>query len=894
MMIINKLVLWFFALSILLLVTLDSLFRRIRMSHENGLVCKARIRILDHLTIPPSDFFEPGKEFACRLRHASVSFEDDARLVVRSASLKFDDSDQDSPLDIMMNTGTGGPFAHAWHFLKFFIATVRGREQHLEPYLDENPDIAKGITESICYPDTFALLNYHSKTALGYRDITGKDWYIKFKLAPWDRLPDRGRPTEQELEHFWLQDTKPGEARSRNFLKDEYRRRIKLEPVKYHLQAQFHEVIENEDREILNCAIPWDEESHPWLDLAEVEVNAVMPTEAGNHTSYDICNHPPCMSIPTAKSIFDPASINYLRAKDNRAKRARIFGYKLWGQRDRLVDDRNPFSSSTPPIVLPQNDTPDAAAMRADQLISKQIEYQYAPFDGTPPHVKKLPKGEDFTKQESSDMIKDIAIAILNACASYLITFYHKLFRSRKTLAAFDRYYPLWKVPKVSNRFSTDLEFGRQRLNGVNPVLLKKCTNLPEKFPVTDAIVDGLLAKGDSLASAAAGARLYLLDHEKIGNIKVKNGYLAVPISLFYVNTDGQMLPIAIQLEQTPGPEVPIFTPKDPFWLWTTVKAYVQSADATYHEVASHLLRTHFVMETFVVAMHRQLHERHPIHQLLAPHFHSTLAINHSARFVMLAEKKLIDQTLALGAKGSKELLCREYSNWDFSLTNFEKDLADRGVDNEATLPYYFYRDDGLLLWRAIGKHVSAVVDYWYADDDAICTDTELQAWLEELVSPDIGRVRGLPEDGKISNRENIKKVLKSIIFTCTAEHASVNNGQYEMFGYPPNVPGSMYQPWPTNKHDPLSEMDFVSRLPNHLKCIEQLSMVHLLSKPARWMMGTFEMPYFHGNREMWRHTSEFRQELDRISEIINKRNRGLEYPYNYLNPQQISESIMT
>jgi len=883
-----RLFLWLFTAGIILLVAMDSLFTRQRMSHDNGIVCKARIRILDDLDIPPSDFFAPGKEYPCRFRHASVSFADDARLVVRSASLKFSDTDHDSPLDIMMNSGTEGPFAHAWHFFKFMIATIRGREQHIKPYLDAHPAIAKGITESICYPDTFALLNYHSKTVMNYRDSTGKDWLIKFKLAPWDRGPDRGRPTEEELEQFWLQAPKPGEVRSRNFLKDEFRRRVKVEPVNYHLQAQFHGVTPDDDRELLNCAVAWDEVEHPWLDLAEVSVTEVMPTFEGNKTWYDVLNHPSCMSVPQAWSIFDPASINYLRAKDSWAKRARMKGYEWWGQLPPLVDDRNPLKSGTPTICLPQDEKPETSELRADELVSLRDIYVFNEYDETPPHVRNLPERENFTTVKTRSMVYDMAYGLLNIIISARET----LFRPRKSLEVFDRYYPMWKEPAVSKRFGSDQEFARQRLNGVNPILIKRCDRLPENFPVTDDMIEGLLEPGETLSGAADAKKLYLLDHVRLENISVKNGYMACPMSLFYVNAQGQLVPVAIQLEQHPGEDVPIFTPKDPYWLWTTVKTYVQAADAVYHEVASHLLRTHFVMETFIVAAYRHLHERHPLLQLLRPHFHATLAINDSARTKMLAPRGPIDMTLAPGSDGCMDLLKQEYANWDFSVCSLPKDLAARGVDDRDALPHYYYRDDALLIWNAVEKHAQAVVQHWYSSDQAVTEDVELAAWVAELASPEVGRVRGLPNDGDINNRAALVELLTGVIYTCTAEHASVNNGQYDMFGYPPNVPGAMYKPWPTNKDDAMSEADFVRHLPRHIKCYAQLEMVYLLSQPTRWMIGDFEKPYFHGVNEMWDHVRDFRSELSRIAEVIEERNRGIEYPYGYLDPRQISESI--
>ena len=50
-------------------------------------------------------------------------------------------------------------------------------------------------------------------------------------------------------------------------------------------------------------------------------------------------------------------------------------------------------------------------------------------------------------------------------------------------------------------RWTTDVEFGRQVLNGVNPVVIKKCTELPHPsvFPVTNDMAKGFLNRGLTL-----------------------------------------------------------------------------------------------------------------------------------------------------------------------------------------------------------------------------------------------------------------------------------------------------------------------------------------------------------------------------------------------------------
>ena len=48
-------------------------------------------------------------------------------------------------------------------------------------------------------------------------------------------------------------------------------------------------------------------------------------------------------------------------------------------------------------------------------------------------------------------------------------------------------------------RWVSDVEFGRQILNGVNPVLIQKCTKIPEKFAVTSEMVQPFMHNGKTL-----------------------------------------------------------------------------------------------------------------------------------------------------------------------------------------------------------------------------------------------------------------------------------------------------------------------------------------------------------------------------------------------------------
>ena len=87
---------------------LQSLRTRKRATHPYGFGVLGKATIVSNPGFPEHEFFTPGRTFPLRLRHANVVNEDDATSDFRSASLKLADSDDASPLDVVMATGRGG------------------------------------------------------------------------------------------------------------------------------------------------------------------------------------------------------------------------------------------------------------------------------------------------------------------------------------------------------------------------------------------------------------------------------------------------------------------------------------------------------------------------------------------------------------------------------------------------------------------------------------------------------------------------------------------------------------------------------------------------------------------------------------------------------------------
>lgn len=324
-----------------MLVVVVSLFLRRRMSHNNGTTATGRLKLVDAPGFPEHDFLQAGREFKCRLRHASVSYDDDTIIQVRSASLKLADARYDSPLDLELNTGTISLFWSARNFLEFFTCQRMIDGLAYSTYYDKYPVGLQAGKDGIRkYPSTFAQMYYHTQTAQLFLGKDGVRRYVKFRLIPEDRGPETGVIPPSELEHRWVETPAPGETRSQNYLKAEYAERIGRGPIRYHLQLQLHTPGPDDSPEILSCSVAWDEATHPFIDVGTVEVDDLLSRAENDEMRFAITNCPPSLGVLPSASIDDYNSVNYMRASSGAAKSARVFLYKIFGMPGAVPDAR--------------------------------------------------------------------------------------------------------------------------------------------------------------------------------------------------------------------------------------------------------------------------------------------------------------------------------------------------------------------------------------------------------------------------------------------------------------------------------------------------------------------------------------------------------------------------
>ncbi len=456
-------------------------------------------------------------------------------------------------------------------------------------------------------------------------------------------------------------------------------------------------------------------------------------------------------------------------------------------------------------------------------------------------------------------------------------------------------YFGGWVEPPkhIVDHWRDDAELARQFIQGVGPMVLTRVTDIA----VVPAGMRSLQPGGQSLEALAANRRLYLLDYAALADLKpYRDMVFYAPYVLVYVEQPPGARPrlnlAAIQLTRSAGPN-PVYTPDStPKNRWAFAKMHVACADNQYHQWLFHLGYAHLAMEPFVVAWHDALPSDHVVSRLLAPHFRDTIGINFLARQTLVSEiAPFTDRTFSTGTAQALQMFLGAWKSFDFFEQSFPKELARRGFDEARSdgLEGYFYRDDGFLVWNALGDYVRDVVTSAYPDDGAVAADTALAAWAAESTHPDKADIPGFPKS--FPTRALLVDTLQALIWAVSAQHSAVNFSQYHFLSYVPNRPDSLFAAMPEGM-DEIDPKVIADALPGPKVSHFQISFAWLLGLPSDHPLTAVDaMAEIHPEAH-----HRFQAALKDISAKIRARNEALVAegldPYPYLLPENVASSI--
>ncbi|KAG7330197.1 hypothetical protein KOW79_006419 [Hemibagrus wyckioides] len=586
---------------------------------------------------------------------------------------------------------------------------------------------------------------------------------------------------------------------------------------------------------------------------------------------------------------------NYVKVTPPRGGNTQTFPCYCWLVGNIKIEVRDSTAKRLSDEILPQE-----LAHRKAQLKERQKTYRWQVWaPGIPKcidakSVADLPQDARFANEKRCDFERSLQFAFVEMSLKKLVIWFGRSWEDLDDIKQI-----FWKLRSpiaeyVMEHWKEDWFFGYQFLNGPNPRRIQKCIQLPSNFPISGDMVQTFLSPKTTLNKELKAGNIYLVDYAILDGvpanvIRGKKQYIAAPLCLLYEHPDNGLIPIAIQLEQNPNKDTPIFLPNDPPLAWLLAKMWVRHAEFQVFEVLSHLLRTHLIAEVFCVATLRQLPSVHPINKLLTPHLKYTLEINCRARTQLISQDGIFKEAVSTGGEGLLVLSQKECKIMNYRSLQPRYDFIDRGVTK---LNKYFYREHTLMLWDAIEKFVSSIVSLYYTSDNEVVQDSELQAWIKDVVEEgfvDFPQF-GLPNE--LKNKRELITVLSVVIFTTTAQHAATNNGQFDFCSWVPNTPCTMRQPLPTDKDSVTMEL-IMNTLPDINQSCVQMAITWLLARtqPDAIPLAQYEEQYFTESAAQ-KIIDDFRQDLKDIEEEILQQNKGLKPPYLYLCPNQIENSI--
>jgi arachidonate 15-lipoxygenase len=303
-----------------------------------------------------------------------------------------------------------------------------------------------------------------------------------------------------------------------------------------------------------------------------------------------------------------------------------------------------------------------------------------------------------------------------------------------------------------------------------------------------------------------------------------------------------------------------------------------------------------------VELIYRNLPPEHPLGALLRPHIEGTLFINNAAAKSLVNPGGIIDRVASGTLRSSLSLSVQGAKGYPFPFNEsfLPMTLQRRGVDDPQLLPNYPYRDDALLIWAAIHSWVASYLPLFYADDQAVQNNPEIQNWIRDLTDPQGGQMTGIKETAddstiQIKTLAYLIDVVTLIIFTGSAKHAAVNFTQSSLMTYMPNMPLAGYRPAPQTTVG-VSETDYFDLLPPLEHSEHQMNMTYLLGSIYYTQLGQYQNPndnslYFNDSR-VAQPLREFQERLRTIELEIKARNEVRATHYDILLPTKIPQSI--
>lgn len=328
--------------------------------------------------------------------------------------------------------------------------------------------------------------------------------------------------------------------------------------------------------------------------------------------------------------------------------------------------------------------------------------------------------------------------------------------------------------------YKDDAWFANFVLRGPDPTTLERASSAVT-FPSSFVAAMQQSNQYDAFQHDVASKNIFFVDYRPYAHLASQGRFASWPFALFRARTGGPMEPVAISLvtPASQGSEITVFAGQNhPACSWELAKRIFLSAAANYHELGTHLGRTHLVMERYALATYRQLPPWHPVGRLLRPHFKYMVATNNEAFKALINPGGPVDGAFMAHVDQLDQIAVSAFSSWDLGVHGgISSDLERRGLLDDTALPFWPYKDYGTKIYAAIHRFVRSYLQLWYAADGKVYSaDSALKNWRRALRED----YRAQSLMGEDASFEELVTACANIIWTSGPQHSAVNYSQYD------------------------------------------------------------------------------------------------------------------
>lgn len=554
-----------------------------------------------------------------------------------------------------------------------------------------------------------------------------------------------------------------------------------------------------------------------------------------------------------------------------------------------------------PTLSLPQFDQNKNERQKKLEKMRSQYAYSLT-YDGQIATINQLPQ---FEKPGAFYQFKALTnvIGLLPSLPCLLWkTLKHGLLKAPFKRVEDYNFFALTPFPEPNLRTDLwdDKYLARQCIAGANPVMIEgvNASNpLPEFFKVDQAT---LAISQEEMLKALHEERLYMVNLAMLkmlqsypGTVDGHQKYATAPIALYYLQDDGQLRPLCIQLDvtQDTSGDNPIITPADGE-KWKLARTCLMAADGAVHDLWTHAVQIHYVMEAIIMVTYRQLSKNHPLLALLDPHLQYTLSVNVHPLYERGSDGKIpyYGQMFPCNNDGLVKFMGEGMRQFKFRERAFPKDLQRRHVENPKLI--YPYRDDGMPVWNAIQDFVREFVDVYYKSDAYVVQDYELQAWAKELGGERATGACGLEDfPTSFSSKKEVAEIFGQIIFMATAHHSAIHFPQYPYAQFVPNMPNAIYEPPADLLNKDLVQDQLMRLFPRFKVALFQSFLYYAVNfKVSR--IGEYPLKMFGPDAVPV--IEKYQQVLKQLSSAHRDKYLNNKEKYPYLNPDHIPNGVTT